>query len=102
MGCAAAAWNTWYEQAYYPNSTAGAFSKRATSSGGGTVTDKSFLDLVTGLFEKAFGYNGKQIASPSVPDPFASGNISFVDGSEAKQSIPFIPLIQPDRRVDLM
>lgn len=54
-------------------------------------------------FKKAYGYTLAQISNPSIPSPFNSEeNITFADGSEVGQSVPFWPLIQPERKVDFM
>lgn len=64
------------------------------------------LDLFSSLdggFQEAFGYNLSQIVNPSIPNPFGGAeNLTFVDNYETGQAVPFWPLIQPERKVDLM
>jgi len=106
MGSAAAAWNYWWI-AIASNGTLGQFSKRSDS---GTPLDKrqsgfslEILEGVDQAFNQTFNLSLSQIANPSVPNPFGGAdNITLADGSEAGQSVPFWPLIQPERKLDLM
>lgn len=97
MASVAAAYNFWWLGAI-SNGTLGQFSKRDELLG------KESLETINEAFAKYFNLTLAEIANPSIPNPFDGGkeNITFADSSEAGQSDPFTPLIQPERRVDFM
>lgn len=107
----AAAYNGWY-LGVESNNTLGQPSYYHFSQGpdGYNFTKRATPEPPTGLFteldggfQEAFGYNVSQIVNPSIPNPFGGAeNITLVDDYEVGQAIPFWPLIQPERNVDLM
>ncbi|KAJ5564304.1 hypothetical protein N7513_000546 [Penicillium frequentans] len=105
MGSAASAWNNWWLGAT-TNGTLGQFSKRQDlekRDSDSSVTGISSLSYLNNYFKEAYGYTLAQISNPSIPNPFSSDeNITFADGSEVGQSVPFWPLIQPERKVDFI
>ncbi|KAJ6017130.1 hypothetical protein N7451_000509 [Penicillium sp. IBT 35674x] len=105
MGSAASAWNSWWLGAT-TNGTLGQFSKRhhlEKRDSDSFLTGISSLSYLNNYFKEAYGYTLAQISNPSIPNPFNSEeNITFADGSETGQSVPFWPLIQPERKVDFI
>ncbi|KAJ5655906.1 hypothetical protein N7507_007856 [Penicillium longicatenatum] len=105
MGSAASAWNSWWLGAT-TNGTLGQFSKRHdldNRESDSSLTGISSLSFLNDYFNETYGYTIAQISNPSIPNPFNSEeNITFADGSEAGQSVPFLPLIQPERKVDFI
>ncbi len=98
MASVAAAYNFWWLGAI-SNGTLGQFSKREEG-----LLGKESLETINEVFTKYFNLTLAQIVNPSIPNSFNGGkeNITFADSSEAGQSDPFTPLIQPERRVDFM
>jgi lysophospholipase len=95
LGSVASAWNYWWLETE-TNDTLGQFSKRSDSF-------DLLIEETDESFAEAWNLTVAQISNPSIPNPFGGkDNITFADGSEAGQSIPFLPLIQPERRVDFM
>lgn len=105
MGSAASAWNSWWLGAT-TNGTLGQFSKRrdlGKRDFDSFLTGISSLTYLNDYFKKSYGYTLAQISNPSIPNPFnREENITLADGSEVGQSVPFWPLIQPERKVDFM
>lgn len=105
MGSAAAAYNYWLI-GLYSNGTLGQFSRRSIATGllqkRQSLSSKLF-DSINEAFNRTFNLSISQIANPSIPNPFGgSENITLSDSSGSGQAIPFWPLIQPERNVDLM
>ncbi|PWY77487.1 lysophospholipase [Aspergillus heteromorphus CBS 117.55] len=102
LGTVASAWNYWYLEAV-SNDTLGMFSKRDGRVEKRDALIDELVELVDGVFSEYFNYTVSQIANPSIPNAFnPAENITFADGSEAGQSIAFLPLIQPERKLDFI
>ncbi|KAJ6013739.1 hypothetical protein N7540_008330 [Penicillium herquei] len=105
LGAVSAAFNYWWLSAT-TNDTLGQFSKRQSSlqkRDDDSLTGIASLESLSDAFAEFFGLTLAQIANPSIPNPFTSEDtITFADTSEAGQSVPFWPLIQPERDVDFI
>ncbi|KIV80847.1 hypothetical protein PV11_08323 [Exophiala sideris] len=118
LGLAAAAWN-YYTIESDSNGTLAPFPKRSLSSNEDSHQLQKRADFPTATinavyaaFQQYFNLTETEAASPTIPNPYSgmpgmSGGVepaglTLADGSEAGQSIPFWPLIQPDRNVDFI
>ncbi|PYI03128.1 lysophospholipase [Aspergillus sclerotiicarbonarius CBS 121057] len=102
LGSVASAWNYWYLEAV-SNDTLGTFSKRNGAIQKRDSNVDELVELVDEVFSEFFNYTVSQISNPSIPNAFnPDENLTLADGSEAGQSIPFLPLIQPDRKLDFI
>jgi len=101
LGVAADAANFWLIEAY-SNGTLGSFSKRDISHLAGAIEE-----LQQG-FSQIFNYTLTEHIYATMPNPFAKSssvtnddmppvNLTLLDGSEAGQSLPLWPHIQPAR-----
>lgn len=99
MATAASAWNFWYLSAM-TNGTLGQFTKRGMES----AALDALVEEVDEAFSEEWSYTVSEISNPSIPNPFGDSeeNLTLADGSEAGQAIPFLPLIQPERKVDFI
>jgi len=110
LGAVGAAANFWYIEDL-SNGTLAPFSKRTTQAKRRTSLTTSLarrailfplatLQPLIDAFQAAFGLNLTQVAYATFPNPFPSiksTTLKLADGSEAGQSIPIWPLIQPAR-----
>jgi lysophospholipase len=112
LGAAGAAANFWYIESV-SNGTLAPFSKRSIQAlDKRRKRDNSLakreitfplagLEPLIGAFQEIFGLNLSEAAYATIPNPFpnvASKDIILADGSEAGQSIPLWPQIQPARK----
>jgi lysophospholipase len=115
IGSSSSAWNFWLLESM-TNNTEGQFAKRALDEHNlekrqsrPDAANPEILSLVS-FFESTFNLSLNDSLYAVYPNPFQGYNnslvdedtLEIVDGSESGQTIPFWPVLQPERNVDFI